>query len=188
MRANAFYLFASLAAVFALFAVTRKSPVHSALMLVLSLLSLAGVYLALGAVFVALAQVFVYAGAIVVLFLFVIMLVGTKPEYVGARARSGFLAGLGVAALLFIALFTKRPHLGSMIEPFEVAARELAVPLIGWREWSEVEEVWTNHLGVHALAFELGSVLVLVAIVGSVMLTRRAEHEEKKRLEGGGSA
>lgn len=175
-RAIVFYLFGVLACVFGLVAVTRRNPVHGALHLVLSLLSLAVVYITLGALFLAMAQVFVYAGAIMVLFLFVIMMIGTRPEELARRAREGFAFGLIAALLLLGAIlqsFTFIPGGGSWdplhpgtggaaIAVAEVGAREMAGPLIGS----------AGAFGEHALAFELGSILVLVAIVGAILLTR----------------
>lgn len=164
MRVYAFYIFAVLSCLFGLLAITRRNPVHSALMLVLSLLTTAGVYLVLGARFVAMAQIFVYAGAIVVLFVFVIMLVGTSPESMGARGRRGWGWGLAAATLVGLALALKVPPLpGVMLRIRDTTPQELAAVLVGAG----------GVIGDHALAFELGSFLVLVAMVGAVMLGRR---------------
>ena len=163
MRVSIFYIFSTLACIFGLLAITRRNPVHSALMLVLSLLSLAAVYLSLGALFIAMAQIFVYAGGIMVLFLFVIMLVGTRAEVIGVRGRAGYAGGLMVALAVLVVLLWKLPYLGGMVRIIEVGPRELAAVLIGTQ----------SVLGEHAFAFELASVLVLVAIIGSLLLTRK---------------
>lgn len=163
MRVHAFYLFGFLTLVFGLLAITRRNPVHSALMLVLSLLSGAGIYLVLGAKFLAMAQIFVYAGAIVVLFVFVIMMVGTGPEVLARRARHDWGWGLGAALLVGAALALKLPLLpGAVITIVETSPRALAAVLVGSG----------GLLGEHALAFELGSFLVLASMIGAVMLGR----------------
>lgn len=166
MRVHAFYALSTLACLFGLLAITRRNPIHSALMLVLSLISLAGVYLALGAAFLAMAQVFVYAGAIMVLFIFVIMMVGGVPAGVGVRGREGYLWGAGSIVLVaagFAAALAARK--GGVLAMRDLSVRELAAALIGTR----------GEYGVHAFAFELGSLLVLVAIVAAVLLTRKRQ-------------
>jgi len=131
-------------------------------MLVLSLLSLAGVYIVLGAAFLAMAQVFVYAGAIMVLFIFVIMLVGTKPSTVAIRARDNYQWGIGIAVLLFIVFVMKLGSIPMGIRIVETEVKKLALVLVGTG----------SDFGIHALAFELGSLLVLVSLIGAVLLTR----------------
>lgn len=164
MRAIFFHAFSMMACLFALAAITRKNPVHSALMLVLALLALAVDYAVLGATFLAAAQVFVYAGAIVVLFVFVIILVGTRPEQVGARARSGWLLGAVIAVLAAAVLMAKlTPWAEIVLLTRETSPEQLALALIGTR----------GILGPFAFAFELGSVLVLVAMISAFMLSRR---------------
>lgn len=165
MRPSIYYIFATLACIFALFAITRKNPVHSALMLVLSLLSLSVVYLAIGAVFLAMAQIFVYAGAIMVLFVFVLMLIGTRPDEIGKRTRDGWGLGLLAAISCLLVFLVKYDFRGGALRIVEVGPAELAGVLVGVG----------SELGEHALAFELGSVLVLVAIVGALLLTRKGK-------------
>ncbi len=164
MRVQAYYLFASLACLFGMFAITRRNPIHSAIMLVCSLLSLAIVYLVLGAVFLAMAQVFVYAGAIMVLFIFVIMLAGTQPNTISVRARNGYFWGIGMAGLVGLAFaIVLSVKNGGIIAFRDLSVEELAVALIGTG----------GTYGEHAFAFELGSVLVLLSIVAAVLLTRK---------------
>lgn len=165
IRVSVFYFLATCSVIFGALAITRKNPIHSALMLVLSLLSLAGVYVALGAAFLAMAQVFVYAGAIMVLFIFVIMLVGTKPTTIAIRARDHYQWGIAIAVLLFIVFVIKLGASSLGIRGIETEVKELALVLVGTG----------SIFGVHALAFELGSILVLVSLVGAVLLTRKHE-------------
>ncbi|RMH59559.1 MAG: NADH-quinone oxidoreductase subunit J [Candidatus Hydrogenedentota bacterium] len=168
MREAAFLLFGGAMIISALLAVTRRNPVHAALWLVLTMLSLAGVYLALGAVFLAMAQIFVYAGAIMVLFLFVVMLVGAPVEELKTPFRKGSLWGVVAAGAVFVAFLTRMPALERVrVVVFEVTARALASPLIGSG----------GNWGRHALAFELGSVLVVAAILGAILMVRTGREE-----------
>ncbi len=161
MRAAAFHLLSILACLFALAAVTRRNPVHAALLLALALLALAADYLVLGAVFLALAQVFVYAGAIVVLFVFVLMILGTREE--DRRMRSGGTAGVALAAILFAVIAAKLSAALSIgIKARETLPEDLSAVLVGTG----------GFLGEHAFAFELGSVLVLTALVGAMTIAR----------------
>src|SRR3954468_9263162 len=105
-----FYFLSSVAIISAILVITRKNAVHSALSLIVTLLSLAGLYLMLYAPFVAGVQVVLYAGGIMVLFLFVIMLVNlenlAKEEQFNKQWLLGLLGGLGLGAL-FTGVFVK---------------------------------------------------------------------------------
>ena len=153
----------------ALGVVLSKNPVHSALSLVATLFGVAVLFVAQEANFLAAVQVIVYAGAIVVLFLFVIMLLGVDRSedlsvepLVGHRVAA-VVVGIMVFALPVLALASaeweatgQRSNLGSLTERPDVES-------IG-------EVVFTRYL----LAFELTSVLLVIAIVGAVMLARRS--------------
>ncbi len=155
-----FLLLAALTVASALTVVVHKNPVHSACALVLTLCLLAVFFVGLDAQLVALLQVIVYAGAIVVLFLFVIMLLNLQVE---TRAMAGALlvgsaaaGGVALAALIFAAL-------GRTVAP------AAAVPA-GFGETAALaRQLFTAYL----LPFELTSVLLLVAIVGAVALARK---------------
>jgi NADH-quinone oxidoreductase subunit J len=165
-----FYLFGIVAIVSALLFVTRKSPVAAALWLVNTLFCLAALYVLLDAQFIAAMQVLVYAGAIMVVFLFVIMLLnlGHPSELADARGLWWKLAGglVGLALLAEISALTRArlPEQLTLI-PGTVAqqvAREGAIAPIA-------RPLFTDYL----LAFELTSILLLAAIVGAVVLGRR---------------
>jgi NADH-quinone oxidoreductase subunit J len=165
-----FYLFGLLAVASALAFVTRRSPVAAALWLVSVMFNLAALYIMMDAHFVGVIQVIVYAGAIMVVFLFVVMLLnlGHAGDVSDIRGKWGRLAAglLGLALLAQVMVLARarlspvlqvptNPLLGG--EPDRGAVGNIAHPL------------FTEHL----LAFELTSILLLVAIVGAVVIGKR---------------
>jgi NADH-quinone oxidoreductase subunit J len=164
-----FYLFGAIALASSIVFVTRKSPVAAALWLVNTMFSLAALFVMLDAQFIAVMQVLVYAGAIMVVFLFVVMLLnlGHPSELADARGIGWKLAagliGLGLLSEIMIILRAKLPQ-------------QLIVP----RDFNEQQLQKLNAVGTIAaplfkdylLAFELTSVLLLVAIAGAVILGR----------------
>ena len=163
-----FIIFGLTALSSALMAVTRKNPVASAIWLVGMFFGLAGGYVVLEAYFVAAVQILVYAGAIMVLFLFVIMLLDLRTETLETTAKPKFpFLGIGAALLfLVVAGFAMADALDAGIFPdaAERASMELdAGPrAIG-------EQIFSRWL----LAFETTSLLLLGAILGAVILTKR---------------
>ena len=167
-----FYFFGVVAIASALAFVTRKSPVAAALWLVNTMFALAAEYILLDAQFIGIIQVLVYAGAIMVVFLFVVMLLnlGDPSEIADARGKWPVF----VAALIGIALLAQ---LGSVAR--SGIAWQFAVP------WGYNAEQLGKHGAVgtvakplfneYLLAFELTSVLLLVAIAGAVVLGRRRD-------------
>ena len=164
-----FYLFGTVALASAVAFVSRKSPVAAALWLVNTMFSLAALYVMLDAQFIGVMQVLVYAGAIMVVFLFVVMLLnlGHPSELADARGLGWKLAaglvGLGLLSEMMVILRAKLPQ-------------QLIVP----RDFNEEQLNKLNAVGTIAaplfknylLAFELTSVLLLVAIAGAVILGR----------------
>ena len=171
-----FYLFGLIAVVTAVLFVTRKSPVAAALWLVNTMFCLAAMYVLLDAQFIGAIQVLVYAGAIMVVFLFVIMLLnlGHPSELADARGFGWKIAagavGLGLLAQIF-ALTRSRVPLPFLGLPQGSLARQIeqrgAIAPIA-------QPLFTEYL----LAFELTSVLLLAAIVGAVVLARRRTHAD----------
>ncbi len=158
-----FYLFGLIAVVSALLFVTRKSPVAAALWLVQTLFSLAALYVMLDAQFIGAIQIFVYAGAIMVVFLFVVMLLnlGHASEIADFRGKWGrIVAGLVGLALIaqLLALLRQQLPRAPRVEP-EVGGviNRIADPL--FRDY--------------LLAFEITSILLLAAIIGAVILAKR---------------
>jgi NADH-quinone oxidoreductase subunit J len=164
-----FYLFGVIALVSAIVFVTRKSPVTAALWLVNTMFSLAVLYIMLDAQFIGVMQVLVYAGAIMVVFLFVVMLLNLGHPSSLADARG---MGWKLAAGLI--------GLGLLSEIMVIARTKLPQQLVVTREFNEQQLQKLNAVGTIAeplfreylLAFELTSVLLLVAIAGAVVLGR----------------
>jgi NADH-quinone oxidoreductase subunit J len=165
-----FYLFGLIAIASSIAFVTRKSPIAAALWLVNTMFSLAALYAMLEAHFIAAIQVLVYAGAIMVVFLFVVMLLnlGHPSEIADARGKWGKIAAgaLGIALLAQImALAGKR-----LPEPFTPGG-DFDPNVV--RDLGAIGSVAQPLFNEYLLAFELTSILLLVAIVGAVVLGRR---------------
>lgn len=158
-----FYLLSALAIISAVLVITRRNAVHSALSLIVTLLSLAGLYLMLYAPFVAGVQIVVYAGGIMVLFLFVIMLVNletaNKEEQFNKQWIAGLLAALSLGGLF--AVVYKRGHSLFPGSPLQLAEGN-NTQLIGIG-------LYQNYL----LPFEIASLLLLVAIIGAVVMAKK---------------
>ncbi len=166
MQLALFLIFGVLAVAGAVNLLLQKHPINSALSLVVVMISLAVLYWSLGAEFLAAAQVIVYSGAIMVLFVFVIMLLNAGEEEHTTGSRAAYLAGIpgGVAILgllAFVFLSNRRAlgiaHLGGSLN--------FAVSNI-----SEISRVLFRDL---LLPFEVTSILILVAILGAVVLARK---------------
>jgi len=163
-----FFLLAIPLVLFSLGVVLARSPVRSALSLVVALFFLAAMFFLLDARMIAALQVIVYAGAIMVLFLFVIMLLNLQHEPVES-ARPGQKTIATVFSLVFVALMALVGWKGlpGMPGPGVEAA---VAPSFGSTE-AVAERLFTRH----ALAFEVTSVLLLVAIIGAVVLARKVQ-------------
>ena len=157
-----FYIFAALAVIAAISVVAQRTPVYSALSLIVVLCSLAVVYLLLGAEFIAVIQVIVYAGAIMVLFVFVIMLLNAGREVPSHRSRMArWLGAPLVAAFLveiLLAVWQQFPA-GSTRPASSLDAAPAAIGHLLFRNY--------------VLPFEVTSILVLVAILGAVVLAKK---------------
>ena len=155
----------------ALGVVLRSNPVHAALSLVLTLFGVAVLFVAQHAEFLAAVQVIVYAGAIVVLFLFVIMLLGVDRaedlsiEPLKLQRPVAIVLGAGVTVLVAGAVVRGADTLGS--ESVASAPGDSNIRALARSLYSD-----------HVLAFELTSVLLIVAVAGTVVLTRRLKKSE----------
>lgn len=156
-----FWVLATLTVLGALTTVLHRNPVYSALALVFTLFQVAIIFLALDAYLIAFLQVIVYAGAIVVLFLFVIMLLALEPE----EPLEGHVRLRIVAACLSLTLAAELGALGFVHGP---TGGDAAPDGFG-QTASVAERLFSAHL----LPFELTSVLLLVAVVGAVVAARR---------------
>jgi NADH-quinone oxidoreductase subunit J len=164
-----FYLFGVIALASAIAFVTRKSPVAAALWLVNTMFSLAALFVMLDAQFIGVIQVFVYAGAIMVVFVFVIMLLnlGHPSELAQARGKWWKIAA-GVVGLILLAEIMVISR-GGLPKPLVVAAGHNERQL---QELNAVGMIAKPLFNEYLLAFELTSVLLLVAIAGAVVLGR----------------
>jgi NADH-quinone oxidoreductase subunit J len=165
----------------ALGVVLRANPVHAALSLVLTLFGIAVLFVAQEAHFLAAVQVIVYAGAIVVLFLFVIMLLGVdraddlRVEPLPIQRPLAVLIGLGTVALVITALLAGG-------EDSITGARSTGEPAAGGEE--NINALARSIFSDYVFAFEVTSVLLIIAVVGTVVLARRpprAERDEAQR-------
>ncbi len=157
-----FLIFAAIAVVCAINVVVQRHPISSALSLVGVMASLAVLYLLLGAEFIATAQVIVYAGAVMVLFVFVIMLLNAGEE--SRKGRSILAQLLGVP--LLIALLVLGAFLRRSIYPNEVVT-------FGGFTGGSAHDVGVALFTTYLLPFEITSLLVLIAIIGAVVLARK---------------
>jgi len=143
--------------------ITRKNPVHSALLLIATLMSVAGIYVLLEAEFLAAVQVLVYAGGVMVLFLFVIMLVDLEQRGKDAGARKklsrGAVAGGIVLTLVFLCVLLSTFGM----EPLGASAAGSEALRAGGGNLGSIALVMFRY---YLLPFELASVLLLVAMVG----------------------
>ncbi len=171
-----FYLFGLVAVASACVFVTRKSPVAAALWLVNVLFCLAAMFVLLDAQFIGAIQVLVYAGAIMVVFLFVIMLLnlGEPARIADARGTLWYIVAGGLAIVLLAAMMVRLPHPAPM-ETFRIAADSLAVEA---RATGAVAPVAVPLFTEYLLAFEVTSVLLLAAVVGAVVLARKRNESD----------
>lgn len=159
-----FWFLATLSIVAALGVVVQRNPVHSLLALVLTLISIAVLFIGQDAVVVGFLQVIVYAGAIMVLFLFVIWLLNLPVE-TGSTGRLAvkFLGTIAVVALL------------AELETFSMPARlQIKFSATHAAGYGSIERLAETLFSQYLIAFEVTSVLLLVAVVGAVALARRS--------------
>jgi NADH-quinone oxidoreductase subunit J len=164
-EAIAFYTLATLVLAFAVLVVSTRDTVHSVLFLVLDFLFVAALYVLLGAEFLAVIQILVYAGGIVVLYLFVVMLVNLKrPPEAYQDPRRQTKLGFGLAAAILVELAVISGY--SYVRPAPVIATPLPVTgnteQVGWM-------LYTSYL----IPFEIASMLLLVAMIGAIILAKR---------------
>ncbi len=159
-----FWIFALMMLVFGAAVIINRNPVASALSLVVSFLALAALFMSLDAFFIGIIQVLVYAGAIMVLFLFIIMLLDFRAEKL--RKINWIASGGGAAVALALLI-----QIVSVIGSFK-AAKQTFPPLT--RSTSDdVHQIGLLLFGNYNLPFQIIGVVILVATIGVVMLSRR---------------
>jgi len=160
METVLFILFGAIAVCGAIMVVTRKHPMASALYLILTLFAVAALFVLRQAHFLAAVQVIVYAGAVVVLFVFVIMLINVPEDRLPVE-RATTVRVLGVLAAGFFILESA------------VLARRYSMPAGPAAEVGTVEAVGRALFTDYLLAFEITSVLLLAAVIGAIALAKR---------------
>jgi len=166
MQELMFYIFAALTLVCGLLVVANpfsRNPVTSAMFLVRTILSMAGLFVLLHAFFLAAVQILVYAGAVIVLFLFVIMLLDLKVETARRIRKASLVLGLISVAAVF-GIFVKvmllgQPRLSAQLGPPQLEGA--------------TERLGTVLFQEYVLPFEILSVLLLVAMVGVILLSKK---------------
>lgn len=157
-----FFFFAGVAVLGALNLILQRHPIHSALSLILVMAALAVLYLLLGAEFIAAIQIIVYAGAIMVLFVFVIMVLNAGEEERTSLSRMAKFVGLPLAAVFLVevcyVLYRAWP------------SEQMVVPE---RFLGRTEAIGKALYGEFLLPFELTAILILIALVGAVVLAQK---------------
>lgn len=160
---SVFYFLAFLTILSAMMVIFSRNPIHSVLYLILTFFCLSGHYILLNAQFLAAVNIIVYAGAIMVLFLFVIMFLHMRQEDEEAKTNLTKIAATIVGGTLFVILFG--------------AYRKSFLPKIDYQTYNSqtgmVESLGSVLFNQYLLPFELASILLLVAMVGAVMLGKR---------------
>jgi len=155
-----FILFGAIATGGAIMVVTRRHPMASALYLILTLFAVAALFVLRQAHFLAAIQVIIYAGAVVVLFIFVIMLINVPEDRLPVE-RTTALRVLGVIAA------------GLLILESAVIARRFGMPRLPATDSGSVEAVGRALFTDYLLAFEVTSVLLLAAVIGAIALAKK---------------
>ena len=160
-----FFFLAAFIAVFSVLTVTTRRMVRAATWLLFVLFGTAGIYFLLGYTFLGAVQIMVYAGGIVVLYVFSILLVSGEGDRVSKLKRSRLVAGLGtVLAGAVIVLFITLKH--KFLAPVDVEPVEVNIETIG-------QHLLSGHKYGYLLPFEAVSVLLLACIVGGLLIARK---------------
>jgi NADH-quinone oxidoreductase subunit J len=172
-----FYIFAAILIFSGLRVITARNPVHAALFLVLAFFTAAAIWLLLYAEFLAITLILVYVGAVMVLFLFVVMMLDINFD----KLREGFWRYLPVAAVVAVAMVVEMAMLIKS-KQFQLAnVASPGAPAAGVSNSKELGRVlYTDYL----LPFELAAVILVVAIVAAIALTLRTRKETKTQVVG----
>jgi NADH-quinone oxidoreductase subunit J len=170
MDALIFWILAAVMVAASLFVVFQRNPMHSVMALVGSFMALSAMYVTLGAPFVAAIQIIIYAGAIMVLFLFVVMLLNASVEDPPSGYHARLLGGAGprrfgavLSGLLAVELFWALSRVDGSTMP------------VSRTPGSSVHDIGVRLFRDYAFAFEATSVLILVAMVGAIILARKEQ-------------
>ena len=173
-----FYLFSAILLLSSLMVISTKNPVHSVLFLILAFLNAAGIFVILHAEFLAMILIIVYVGAVAVLFLFVVMMLDFKTslekDNILQYMPIGLLIGLVFIAELVIVLINTRLDLSNI--------QILSNPLDNFSDQSNTEAIGSILYTNYVLYFQLSGVILLVAMVGSIVLTLREREGVKRQI------
>ena len=163
----AFDVFAALTIISALAVIWAKSPIYSLLSLLVTMCGIAALFILLGAVFLAALQILIYAGAVLVLFVFVVMLLKLDSQTL-ARAKqfAGRWTATGLALLFLV-------QLAGVLRAGWLSASGAAAPMSGTQPSGAIAVIGRALFSGYLLPFELTSLLILAAIVGAVALAQR---------------
>lgn len=151
--------------VLSLLVITRRNPVHSVLLMLVLFFHIASLYLFLNAEFMAAIQVLVYAGAILVLFLFVILLLNLRQDAVTMRFAGSWPSGILIAGLIFLCMFMSLK--GVQPGPSSYYTIEYI------KEVGHIKAVGAELYTKFIFPFEIASMILLVAIIGAVVLAKK---------------
>ncbi len=167
-----FYLFAALMVGAAVMVITRRNPVHSVLFLVLAFFNAAGLWMLAEAEFLAIALVLVYVGAVMVLFLFVVMMLDINL----AELRAGFVRNAPVALIVAVVMMAE---LAVVLGPSRFGLDSYAAPSHRPADYNNTAELGMALFTQHLYAFEIAAVILLVGIVAAISLTLRRRPDTK---------
>ena len=182
-----FFPVAGLAVIASIMMITRRDAVHSALWLVVTFFQLAIMYVMLGAEFLAVLQVLVYTGAILVLFLFVIMLLNLRegPKLGGVHIAQtiaawpvGLLLAVELGAVILFSRVPNEAHLGDLIGTQTVVWSAEQVLAVGGNVQALGQTLYTQFL----FPFEVASLILLMAVLGAIVLARKEEPLEVEEV------
>lgn len=165
MAQVAFYILGTIAVISSLFMITRKNPVHAALWMLLTFFVVAGIFVQLDAEFIAAIQVLVYAGAILVLYMFVVMLL--NPDTHGfVKIPLRYILGIAASIVVFLQVIMTINYTDKFRETalhgFDYASGFTNVKLFG-------KVLFTDYL----VPFEIASLLLLVAMIGAIVIAKK---------------
>jgi len=161
-----FYIFSAIMIAGALFVISARNPVHSALSLVLTFFATSAIWLLLEAEFLAITLVLVYVGAVMVLFLFVVMMLDINLT----RRREGFMKFVSLGILFAILLITQ---MVLVVGPENFGLENFAAPIPHAADYSNTKELGRVLYTEYVYPFEIASVILLVAIIAAIALTMR---------------
>jgi len=167
-----FYIFAIILVSSAVMVITVRNPVHAALFLVLAFFTSAAVWLLLEAEFLAITLVLVYVGAVMVLFLFVVMMLDVNL----APMREGFARYLPVGGLVAVLIVLE---MWLVVGPDHFGLDQVAKPLAHAADYSNTKELGSLLYTVYVYPFEIAAALLLVAIIAAIALTMRKRPHTK---------